>query len=129
MRDLGPAPLEEWVTQLCSMRASRSPQNQPRARDSDGVSAILGQLSVSQAVACVRFSSPVPVRTDGVRYAKVAALVDAGFDVRLTPSKRIPGHVSIRYPGEWDDEVSGTFHACFTDVHNGGEEDEQHAEA
>jgi hypothetical protein len=55
-----------------------------------------------------------PSKMDGVRYARVGDLREHGFEVTHSPSQGNTLHVSVRYPGAWDDKVAGIFTGCFS---------------
>ena len=86
---------------------------EPRADEPD-VSLLLGQLTADEARILV-----VPwghtTEDDMVRYALADCLRDKGFTICLTPSRMIPGHVSVEYEGEWNDDMCEAFDECFTE--------------
>jgi hypothetical protein len=49
----------------------------------------------------------------GVRHTTVGRLEAAGFRVSRSPSPAIPNHVSVEWPGTWDDDVAMRFNECF----------------
>jgi len=82
--------------------------------DIDGLSAIIGQVTPAEGRRRVRGPrSGPPTRDDGIRYALVADLEKEGFRVTDTGWPGNTKHVSISYPGEWDDTVAGKFNKCF----------------
>lgn len=109
---------EEYVSQFVGRGpgSPRPPQCMPRERDTDGLSAIRGRVSPAEAGRLVRTPrrrAQIPLTFDGVRYASVAELRQAGFEVHATPSRRNPSHVSITYRGVWDQHAASMFEACF----------------
>jgi hypothetical protein len=84
----------------------------PRASDLDGVSVLLGRLTLAQAARYVRRDGRAR-RGDAVRYTEVGCLEDEGFVVVHTPTRRNPLHVSVQSPPGWDDDVCERFHRCF----------------
>jgi hypothetical protein len=85
---------------------------QPRPRDTDGLlSLIAGRLSIGEAKPLI--SSKPPVEGEAVRHTTVGRLTDAGFHVFRTPLPKNPDHVSVEYPGKWDDDVCEKFDSCF----------------
>jgi hypothetical protein len=104
---------EEYVSHYGS-RLTGQPvfRDRPREKDHGALSAILGQVTAAEARRRVRQAGS-PTGDDGVRYARVGDLRAQGFTVTHSPWPRNTRHVSIRYPGGWDNEVAGTFNACF----------------
>jgi len=100
---------EEYVSQYGS-RLTGQPEfrDRPREKDHGALSSILGQVTAAEARRRVRQAGS-PNSGDGVRYAKVGDLRAHGFTVTHSPWPRNTKHVSIRYPGDWDDQVAGTF--------------------
>ncbi len=87
--------------------------DRPRPRDRDGVSVIVGNLTPAEARPLVRREG-APTEDDGVRHVLVGDLRALGFEVTHTPRPRDTRHVSIRYSEEWDDQVAGMFHSCWS---------------
>lgn len=104
---------DEWVTQFVFYDAS--PQNWPRPRDKDGLSVLRGQLDVDEAAYYVRLQVHEPYEGDSVRHTTVGNLRAAGFEVLLTPSRRIPIHVSVSREAEWVENDRHRFDECFSD--------------
>jgi hypothetical protein len=117
---------DEIVTQRISRGRTAPPDiNEPRPNDRGKVSLIRGRVTPSTAYHLVRKGGQCGV-DDGARYAEVRALRGAGFIVRHTPTNRNPGHCSVSYPGDWDEDVALLFKSCFTEHvwHERGESDE-----
>lgn len=91
----------------CSFR------DRPRASEVE-LSLLAGRYSVTQATVLIARRSVDS--DDAVRYARVASLIQAGFEVRRTPNRRNPDHVSVKFEGLWDDAVGEKFDACFSDA-------------
>lgn len=83
----------------------------PRPGIEQGISLIRGALTVEEAtrLVCRRAAR----RGDAARHTTVRRLVQAGFSVVPTPTRWIPGHVRVRYPGEWTTDVARRFDRCF----------------
>jgi len=77
------------------------------------MSTILGKVSPAEAHRRVRMTGE-PSRYDGVRYALVGDLRALGFVITHDPRPGNTKHVSVSYPGEWDDSVAGKFNQCFS---------------
>jgi len=89
----------------------------PRADERD-VSVLAGRLTSHQAAMAVRQEF---VRwRDVVRYTTVQRLRNAGIQVRSTPSRMIPNHISVEYDGDWTDDVAKRFDDCFDQPLGGG---------
>jgi hypothetical protein len=78
-------------------------RNATRSYETD-VSLIRGQLSASEAATLIRRQGARYQLTaqDRVRHTTAARLRSAGFVVRATPTRRIPGHVSVELPDPKD---------------------------
>lgn len=107
MRDVGDL---EALAQFGSRKGGF--RNHPRATESD-VSVLVGRLTVEEATVFVRGRPPDP--GDGVRYARAGALRKAGFSVTHTPSRSIPVHASVEFPGVWDHGVESRFDRSFSE--------------
>lgn len=115
--ELGP---DEFVTQYVTDPLTQVARNRLRSRDLDGLSAIRGVLTPAEAYRLVRSVAArraPPSGLDGVRYARVGDLRDAGFTVAASPTKRNQEHVSIAYPGVWTDGIAATFDGVFSEPH------------
>jgi hypothetical protein len=103
----------EWLTQRIARGRDAPPEiDRPRPQDRDGVSASRGRKTPAEMYHVVRKGGHCGP-DDGVRHARVGALRDAGFKVRHSPNQRNPDHVTISYPGDWDDYVALLFKQCF----------------
>ena len=92
-------------------------RNATRSYETD-VSLIRGRLSVREATTLIRRQGEHYEVTDRdrVRYTTAGRLRAAGFVVRATPSRRIPGHVSAELQdpeGVWDNSARSRFDECF----------------
>lgn len=96
--------------------ADSESQDSPRPRDIDGLSLLRGQLDPDAAARYVRFQVHEAYEGDGVRHTTVDLLRGAGFTVTLTPSRRIPVHVSVKCEAQWTPETSRAFSSCFTEI-------------
>lgn len=77
-----------------------------------GLSLIAGRLTPEMAteLVCRREAD----EKDVVRHTLVSRLLEAGFVVKRTPiDPTNPDHVSVEYPGDWDDTVCERFDKCF----------------
>src|ERR1700728_44591 len=86
--------------------------------DEDYLSAIAGKVSVEVAVPLVCPGDSAG-SADAVRYALPEDLRHEGFGVTYERSDTLPGHVAIRWPGEWEEEVIGKLDRCFRDCVRG----------
>lgn len=104
---------EEYVSQYGSRQTGQPVfRDSPRPVDRDGLSGVFGRVTAAEARRPVRQAGS-PTEDDGVRHGQVGDLRERGFVVSHTPSQRNTRHVSIRYPGVWDEKVTGMFNACF----------------
>jgi hypothetical protein len=88
-------------------------RNRPRVADADGLSLQVGALPPLRIrQAAMRRSTR---DGDGVRLTTETILKQAGFTVMRTPTRMNPGHASVRFDGEWTDEVAARFDSCFTE--------------
>lgn len=100
---------DEFVSQYGSRETGEAFfWDRPRPKDRDGLSAMLGKVTPAEARKPVRRVGAL-TEDDGVRYARVGDLRKRGFIVTHTPSRGNTDHVSIRYPGAWDDDISRAF--------------------
>lgn len=90
----------------------------PRSGVEEGISLIAGQLSAEEARRLVVRKGFYRPGVDAVRHTTAGDLEDAGFRVRRDPTPVIPDHVLVEFPGQWDDEVTERFDACFGPVTN-----------
>jgi hypothetical protein len=100
---------DHWLTQYG--RHSDGFRRRPRSHET-AVSLIRGRLTVAEAVRVVLWAESV-TEDDRVRYARAAALLEHGFDVLLTPTRRNADHISVVWNGDWDDDVARAFDSCF----------------
>ena len=108
----------EWVSQRVWIEHGKIiARNRPRPeKDRGAVSVIVGRLTPAEVFALVRRDPRLrPSKEDGVRYAKVVDLRQAGFIVEHAPSQRIPGHVRVTLSTVWDDHAAARFDKCFTE--------------
>jgi hypothetical protein len=105
---------DEVVTQY--VFAKTEPQDAPRPRDMDGLSVLRGRVAILVAARYVRTKVGFPFAGDSVRFASVERLRSCGFVVTLSPSNRIPIHVSVSIEAEWDPDVCQRFNSCFEEV-------------
>jgi hypothetical protein len=92
-------------------------RNATRSYETD-VSLIRGRLSARDAASLVRRQGEGYQVTDldRVRHTTAGRLRSAGFVVRATPTRRIPGHVSaeLQDPEDvWDNSARSWFDECF----------------
>ena len=92
-------------------------RNATRSYETD-VSLIRGRLTPGEAASLVRRQGGRYQVTDRdkVRHTTAGRLRSAGFVVRSTPSRRIPGHVSVELPNPedvWDNSARSRFDDCF----------------
>lgn len=92
-------------------------RNATRSYETD-VSLIRGRLSPREAASLIRRQGERYEVTDRdrVRYTTAGQLRSAGFVVRATPSRRIPGHVSVEFQKAddvWDNSARSRFDDCF----------------
>lgn len=80
--------------------------------DEKEMSLLEGRLLPDEADRLVA-SGSYPNHRAGVRHTTVGVLEQAGFRVRRSPSVAIPNHVSVEWPGTWDDHVAMRFDECF----------------
>lgn len=88
--------------------------NAPRLKDNDRLSGTLGQRSAADMQKRVRRHPIPPCEKDGVRYARVGTLRDAGFTLEHAPNSRNPEHATLRWASVWDERVAGIFNGCFS---------------
>jgi len=86
----------------------------PGDDDPDGMSCFVGRLTVEEAIALVSLSGRVADEGDAVRYTVAGVLIKAGFRVEHTPGP-IAEHVSVKWPGEWDDNAADAFDGSFVE--------------
>ena len=92
-------------------------RNATRSYETD-VSLIRGRLSPSEAASLIRRQGERYLVTDRdrVRHTTAGRLRTAGFVVRATPTRRIPGHVSVELQDPedvWDNSARSRFDDCF----------------
>lgn len=92
-------------------------RNATRSYETD-VSLIRGRLSARDAASLVRRQGEAYQVTDQdkVRHTTAGCLRSSGFVVRATPSRRIPGHVSVELQNPedvWDNSARSRFDECF----------------
>lgn len=80
--------------------------------DHPGLSLCWGTQSVLAMVYAVTQRTQARER-DRVRRTTVQSLRSAGFVVRHNPTQRNLFHVTVSYPGTWDETVAGRFNSCF----------------
>lgn len=51
-------------------------------------------------------------KKDAVRYSSAARLSSSGFSV-IHDQDPFPAHVSVKFEGQWTEEVCERFHDCF----------------
>ena len=100
---------DEWVSHYVF---SGVPNNVPRPQDSDGLSVLRGHILLGEAATYVRRKGLI-FQGDAVRHAKVGDLRAEGFVLTLTPSRRIPIHVSVSREAEWSHSEAMQFASCF----------------
>jgi len=110
-------PDDEPLTQYGHEGDDPSFRNATRSYETD-VSLIRGQLSARAAASLVRRQGERYQLTDQdrVRHSTAGRLRSAGFVVRATPTRRIPGHVSVELQNPedvWDDSLRRRFDDCF----------------
>lgn len=110
-------PDDEPLTQYGHERDDPPFRNATRSYETD-VSLIRGQLSAREAASLIRRQGERYEVTDRdrVRHTTAGRLRSAGFVVRATPSRRIPGHVSVELPDPedvWDNSARSRFDECF----------------
>jgi hypothetical protein len=111
-RNLPPLERHDALTQFG--RRWRAGEWQFRNHPKEGqveVSLLAGLYSVGRAT--VLIARRDLDSNDGVRYARVSCLAEAGFELVRTPSHRNPDHVSVKFDGLWDEAVGERFDACF----------------
>lgn len=91
-------------------------RNEPRWATESELSLIVGGVDPLLAGDIVRPSGALNDGTDSARYTTAGALRAEGFDVRHSPTRRNPDHVSVGWPGDWTMEVSIAFDSCFTEI-------------
>ena len=87
----------------------------PRPRDMDGLSLLRGRLTTREAARFVR-GAKWPSPGDGVRHIQTKTLRAAGFEIRSTPNKRNPLHVSVSREAQWGQAEGALFDGCCSDV-------------
>lgn len=87
----------------------------PRAKDRNGLSMILGQVSVDIACKLVQPDGCVDHHQCRVRTTTAQTLRQAQLVVEHAPTKRNPSHVRVYPSVTWDDNISEAFHLCFKD--------------
>jgi hypothetical protein len=112
---------EDWVSQYGTIHMPISGKpfkgRPPIDGDSLELSLLVGKLTPDEAARTVnprRVQGAMP--GDGVRHARVGKLRSAGFLVWRSPTRRIPGHVSVMpidCGTSWSDDESLRFDDCF----------------
>lgn len=117
---------EQELTQYGTLSPAFTEHAQPHFRkapraDERDVSLLAGRLTDREAAMAVR--QEFIAWRDIVRYTTVERLQNAGFQVRSTPSRLIPNHVSVEYDGDWTDDVdvARRFNDCFDQPAEGGD--------
>jgi hypothetical protein len=110
-------PDEEPLTQYGHAGDDPPFRNATRSYETD-VSLIRGRLSAREAASLIRRQGDRYQVTDRdrVRHTTAELLRTAGFVVRATPSRKIPGHVSVELPSPedvWDNSARSRFDDCF----------------
>lgn len=110
-------PDDEVLTQYGHTGDDPPFRNATRSYETD-VSLIRGRLSAREAATLIRRQGQRYQVTDrdGVRHTTAGRLRSAGFVVRATPSRKIPGHVSVELQNAedvWDNSVRSRFDECF----------------
>lgn len=100
---------DDWLTQYG--RHSSGFRRKPRKSEA-AISLILGRLTLEQTVQIVP-ETEEPTEDDRVRYVLAERLIEQGFEALRTPTRKNPDHVSVAWPGDWDDDVADTFESCF----------------
>ena len=130
MFNFGPPVEPEYIDdeEILTQRISRGPQgvpdiDAPRLKDRDAISLQRGHKTPREMFHTVRKAVPADAtyEDEGARYARASDLRAAGFLVAHTPNRRSQDHVSITYPGDWDEDVALLFRSCFAE-HAWGEE-------
>lgn len=80
-------------------------------RDQGAVSLLLGHYDEEEAAQIVARHGKLP--GDVVRYTTAGTLRALGFVVSHTPTKRTATHVSVEFPGTWDDKTDELFEEAF----------------
>lgn len=109
---------EEWVSRRVYVNEQGKLVDHDRPRpdkDHGGLSAFRGRLSPAEVARKVVGRWYPPTSDDGVRYARVGDLRQAGFTVVLAPTRKSPDHVRITFWTEWGDEAAALFQRCFTE--------------
>ncbi|WP_182881353.1 hypothetical protein [Microbispora sp. H10949] len=112
---------EDWVTQYGTIHKpiegtpfKRCPSAHEVPRE---LSLLSGKKTPDEAAMAVnhrRAQGAIP--GEGVRYALVGKLRAAGFRVWASPTRRIPGHVSVALVDDarlWTNDERDRFDACF----------------
>lgn len=102
----------ETVTQYGTREANPPFRRRPRFPREQDVSVIRGRLSVAETCRLIRRRDVSGIE-DGVRYTTVGTLRAAGYAVTHTPSRAIPGHVSVTWVDRWTEDQDTGFDACF----------------
>ncbi|MEV5553010.1 hypothetical protein AB0L44_05090 [Nonomuraea wenchangensis] len=112
---------DDWVSQFGTIHApigGKPFKCRPFIHeDPQELSLLLGKLTPDEAATTVnrrRAGSALP--GDGVRHARVGKLRSEGFRVWRSPTRKIPGHVSVMpLDGNrsWTDDDSQRFDGCF----------------
>jgi hypothetical protein len=112
---------DEHLTQYGCTTSDPVFRSHPRPEvDGLDISLIRGMLTVEAATMIVRRRGYVITGADVVRHTTAGTLRDAGFVVEHTPNRKNPAHVSVRWPGDWTDEVSKDFADCFEEEASDG---------
>ncbi|WP_131789566.1 hypothetical protein [Candidatus Protofrankia datiscae] len=85
-------------------------RRRPRWGREQAVSVIIGDVTPKQAATTIGLNHR---RGDGVRRTVVGRLEAAGFYVRHAPSPMNPDHALVGRHGDWTEDVSRAFDACF----------------
>lgn len=89
-------------------------RNRPRVGLESAVSVILGEVSAETACLMVH-GRPVLMVEARVRHTSVGRVIDQGFRVLHTPSRRMDDHVSVERDGVWGDDEARLFDECFAE--------------
>lgn len=113
-----------WLTQYGNREYPADPmgrpfRNRPREGKETKVSIVAGRLSVDDVARKVnRHRTEGAHPADGARYTRVSTLRAAGFRVEVAPTRLMPEHMTVTLDGEgdWTDDVSAKFDACFSET-------------
>lgn len=101
-------PLSQYgnTEQLVGLRQDRAFRGRPRPADQGKLSVELGRYTVEEFLErCPNF----PKIGATIRHTTVGALCERGFVVYHDPRGMRPEHVSVEFPGDWDDAIEERF--------------------